>query len=96
MTDPKEVAGIADKLEDGQVCSPAQNSCRNHYLMLQAAARLRELEAENERLKKCLKSFVNGVETGAIKTDYADEVLANVTASARAAIAAAPTYGEGK
>ena len=35
-----ELEAMAVKLEDGRVCSPAQNSCRNGYLMLEAAAML--------------------------------------------------------
>ena len=36
-----ELEAMAARLEDGRVCSPAQNSCRNGYLMLEAAAMLR-------------------------------------------------------
>ena len=36
-----ELETEAVRLEDGRVCSPAQNSCRNGYLMLDAAAMLR-------------------------------------------------------
>ena len=39
-TDEEREALVA-RLEDGRVCSPAQNSCRNGYLMLEAAAMLR-------------------------------------------------------
>ena len=43
MTHPTddELETEAVRLEDGRVCSPAQNSCRNGYLMLKAAAMLR-------------------------------------------------------
>ena len=43
MTHPTddELEAMAVRLEDGRVCSPAQNSCRNGYLMLEAAAMLR-------------------------------------------------------
>ena len=37
----EELEAMAARLEDGGVCSPAQNSCRNGYLMLEAAAMLR-------------------------------------------------------
>ena len=45
MTHPTddELEAMAARLEDGRVCSPAQNSCRNGYLMLEAAAMLRAL-----------------------------------------------------
>ena len=45
MTHPTddELEAMARRLEDGRVCSPAQNSCRNGYLMLEAAAMLRAL-----------------------------------------------------
>ena len=36
-----ELEAMAVRLEDGRVCSPAQNSCRNGYWMLGAAAMLR-------------------------------------------------------
>ena len=36
-----ELEALATRLEGGRVCSPAQNSCRNGYLMLEAAAMLR-------------------------------------------------------
>ena len=43
MTHPTddELEAMAVRLEDGRVCSPAQNSCRNGYWMLEAAAMLR-------------------------------------------------------
>ena len=43
MTHPTddELEATAARLEDGRVCSPAQNSCRNGYWMLEAAAMLR-------------------------------------------------------
>ena len=37
----EELEAMAVRLEDGRVCSPAQNSCRNGYWMLGAAAMLR-------------------------------------------------------
>ena len=53
MTHPtdKELEALVARLEDGRVCSPAQNSCRNGYLMLEAAAMLRALSAELTALK---------------------------------------------
>ena len=36
-----ELEALVARLEDGRVCSPAQNHCRNGYLMLEAAAMLR-------------------------------------------------------
>ena len=43
MTHPTddELEALAVRLDDGRVCSPAQNSCRNGCLMLEAAALLR-------------------------------------------------------
>ena len=42
----KALEEMAARLEDGGVCSPAQNSCRNGYLMLGAAAMLRACKGQ--------------------------------------------------
>jgi hypothetical protein len=36
---------LLDKLYDRRVCSPAQNSCRNDWLLNQCCDRIEELEA---------------------------------------------------
>ena len=54
MTRPAddELEAMASRLEDRRVCSPAQNSCRNGYLMLEAAAMLRALSGTLEAEKR--------------------------------------------
>jgi len=54
MTHPTddELETEAVRLEDGRVCSPAQNSCRNGYLMLEAAAMLRACKGRVKRLPR--------------------------------------------
>ena len=54
MTHPTddELEAMAARLEDGRVCSPAQNSCRNGYLMLEAAAMLRACKGRVKRLPR--------------------------------------------
>ena len=42
-----ELEARAVRLEDGRVCSPAQNSCRNGYLLLEAAAMLRAMKGRD-------------------------------------------------
>jgi len=37
---------LVDKLYDRRVCSPAQNSCRNDWLLNQCCDRIEELEAK--------------------------------------------------
>ena len=51
MTHPTddELEAMAVRLEDGRVCSPAQNSCRNGYLLLEAAAMLRACKGRDDR-----------------------------------------------
>ena len=39
---------LVNKLYDRRVCSPAQNSCRNDWVLDQAADRIEELEAERD------------------------------------------------
>lgn len=46
---------ITDRLYDGDVCSIAQNSCRNWFVMEDAAR-------EIERLRKALLACVNALE----------------------------------
>ena len=54
----KEREALVARLEDGRVCSPAQNSCRNGYLMMEAAAMLRACKTGDAPDKgECMHPF---------------------------------------
>lgn len=59
---------LKDRLHDAQVCSPAQNYCRNRHVMEEAANRIAELEEK-------LKVVVNDAKEA---EDYAEELEAKL------------------
>ena len=60
MTHPTDdkLEAMAMRLEDGRVCSPAQNNCRNGYMMLEAAAMLRACKGRVKRLPRSCKPYL--------------------------------------
>lgn len=52
---------IVERLEDGQVCSAAENWCRNRPTMEQAADEITRLRAEVERLRVVLADIADGM-----------------------------------
>lgn len=54
---------LVERLWGGQVCSIAQNSCRNRVAMEQAAAAIQSLQAENARLEARVKELEGRIET---------------------------------
>ena len=56
----EELEAMAVRLEDGRVCSPAQNSCRNGYWMLQAAAMLRACKGRDAEKQAYIKGTQSG------------------------------------
>ena len=51
----RDTEALVKRLRDGQVCSIAQNSCRNHYAIVEAADRIEAQLAEIERLREALQ-----------------------------------------
>jgi len=50
---------LVERLYDRRVCSPAQNSCCNDYVLNQAAERIEELEAKLARAEELVKVAFN-------------------------------------
>lgn len=52
---------LVKRLCDRRVCSPAQNSCRNDWVINQAADRIEQLVATNEELEAKLRKAVGAL-----------------------------------
>ena len=50
---------LVEKLYDRRVCSPAQNSCRNDWVLDQAADRIEELEAKLAKAVEALEQIAS-------------------------------------
>ena len=93
-----ELEAMAVRLEDGRVCSRAQNSCRNGYWMLEAAAMLRACKGrvKSRICKECdgngKRHFMRQTPHGPV--DDADECRACEGEGILAALDPAPDQGE--
>ena len=113
MTRPTddELEAMAARLEDGRVCSPAQNSCRNGYLMLEAAAMLRACKGRVKRLPRTdgeggwtlpvellaeIRDEVYAKEWDAPCAEVIEIIALSVEARILSALEPAPDHAEGK
>lgn len=53
------MVNLEDKLYDAQVCSPAQNYCRNRYVMEEAAQKIKRLECRVGEILSASEGLAN-------------------------------------